>query len=51
MDNVCKIIIEQADYPLCSIAVNMLTIVLMLTVFRLLNKICCHIIDRCFIKG
>lgn len=50
MDNICKYIIEQVDYPLCSLAVNMLIIVLMLAIFRLLDKIMCHTIDSYFIK-
>lgn len=50
MDQICKIIIEQVDNPLCSIAVRMLTIVLMLAIFRILDRIMCQAIDRYFIK-
>lgn len=50
MDQISKIIIDKVDYPLCSIAVRMLTIVLMLVIFRILDRLMCHVIDSYFIK-
>lgn len=50
MEQICKIVIEQADYPLCSIAVRMITIVLLLVIFRILDRIMCQVIDHYFLK-
>lgn len=50
MDQICKIIVDIVDYPLCSLAVNMLTFVLMLVIFRILDRLMCQVIDRYFIK-